>query len=543
MTGSAAENMRIFGNVADTHALDRRHGTDGMAIANEGAQSTCDGAGIRTGAVAPRSDGIAIRTGGAASRMRGTAIANDGVASGSEEAASRSGGIGIGTRAHGWAWLDPSILCFGPGTLGRAMGTVFEIEQLAASGPGAAQMPASATDPFLQVDRLGRRAMTGAVREWVPQGLVWEVATGRPVAGRWLALHDDGAHALRSDEGVVTFCAIDGGEALATMDFPVGRVPSGLTMCSDAPFAAAGPRVYSLRTGKRVHDLAVNGFTESALLPGGRLLVLDAMNTLTAWDLETGALVSTMRGKREKARSMVVDAAGARAAVYTAKLRCELWDLRTSTLLGAWDGRDVHALWTAWATRRRVSLVGAPLGPDRPMRFTGDASRLLLGAFGMHTVDFESRQVRFGVVSTATDRSAIDAWPLPGNRHVAVLGSRQLLGGCGIEIWDLDAQVLVGRRSLEVAEQGEGDDEDPPQAYPRSMALVPGGIVVGYDDGIRTLKLTAREGPLPEQPALEPFTSKLREEVLALGSLDGAPARKAAPKKAKKPAKRRPLER
>ena len=55
--------------------------------------------------------------------------------------------------------------------------------------------------------------------------------------------------------------------------------------------------------------------------------------------------------------------------------------------------------------------------------------------------------------------------------------------------------------------------------------------------------VVAREGPLPEQPALEPFTSKLREEVLALGSLAGAAARKPAPKKAKKPAKRRPLER
>jgi hypothetical protein len=417
------------------------------------------------------------------------------------------------------------------------MGTVFEIEQLAASGSGAPQMPGSATAPFLQVDRLGRRALTGATREWVPQGLVWDVATGKPVAGHWIALHDDGTHGLRTDEGAVTFCAIDGGEALATMDFPVGRVPSGLAMCADAPFAVAGPRVYSLRTGKRVHDLAVDGFAASALLPGGRLLVLDAKNTLTAWDLETGALASTMRGKREKAGSMVVDAEGKRAVAYTAKLRCELWDLQASTLLAAWDGGDVHALWMAWAKRRRLSLVGAPLGPERPMRFAGDASRLLLGAFGLRTVDFESRQVRFGVVSTATNRSAIDAWPLPGGRHVAVLGSRQLLGGCGIEIWDLDAQLLVGWHALEVP--GQDDGEDPPQAYPRSMALVPGGIVVGYDDGIRTLKVTAREGALPEQPPLEPLTSKLREEVLALGSGDGTPPSKPAAKKARKPTKAR----
>jgi hypothetical protein len=314
----------------------------------------------------------------------------------------------------------------------------------------------------------------------------------------------------------VTFRAIEGGKALATMDFHGGRAPSGLALCPDAPFAVAGPRVYSLQTGKVARDLGVNGVAASAFLPGGRLALLDARNTLTVWDLETGALASTMKGKREKARSMVVDPAGRRAVTYTDRLRFELWDLQAAALLAAYDAEEVHRLWMAWCRRRRLSLVGVPLGPEPILRFTADASRLLLGGFGLRTVDLERREVRFGVVATASDRTSIDAWPLPGGRHVAVLGSRQLIGGAGIEIWDLDAQVLVGWRSLEI--EGSDDDDNPPQTSPRTMALAPGGLVVGYDDGIRTFRLTAREGPLPAQPPLEELTVKLRAEPFVFAS-------------------------
>jgi hypothetical protein len=409
---------------------------------------------------------------------------------------------------------------------------VYDIAQIAASGRGAAQHAASATENELHVDRLGRRALASAVHQYRPDCLLWDVATGKQVKGAWLALHDDGVHGLRVDGNAVTFRAIESGAAIAKLPFAASEMPRSLALCPDAPFAVAGTTVFALRTGK-TRELDIPAIHASAFVSGGRLVVLDRGSGLSLWDLDSGARIREMARKREPAGSLVVDADGKRAIAYAKRLRFELWDVETGELVVGFDASDVHAAYMKWAKQRRLSLVGSATGPTRPAWLVDGGKRLLLGAFGMRVLDVERLEIRFAVVATTKDRIAIDAWPLAGGRHVAVLGSRELLGGGAVEIWDVDARAMIGRHSLEV-------DDDAPQEYPRTMAVAGDTIVIGYDDGIRTLRLARRDGKLPAQPPLEDFTTKLRAEPLALARIAITSAPRAAPRRPRRRPSRSP---
>jgi hypothetical protein len=374
----------------------------------------------------------------------------------------------------------------------------------------------------LQVDAKGARALTqrpGATIEDVPSA--WDLVAGKPIAGAWLRLLDDGVHGIRREtDGAIVVAEIASGRtayALEGLRWPLAPPkpsPDGAFAVSSlgadrkasdrpSPFV----EVWSLSTGRRLHRIA-QPMLLGMLVAGERMLSLDEKHSLSVWDLRTGKRVSTCRGPRERPALLRVSPSGARAVTVGVKGLVTVWDLEKPAVVAT------HEAFTR--------LRG---GPGKHVRLMADGRRLLSEGWFLDVLDLESGALDRSWVTRDPNGDPIHAVePMAEGPLVAVLMGRGLFGPNMAEIWDVDTKLLVA--SAEVLAG-------------LAMAVHASRVVVASEDEVTTFRLHANpEAKAPAQPEVPDAIRKAHAKATVAKARRPAVAKKAPKKKAKARRKR-----